>query len=340
METIMLGIYFSFAFLAGKCTSTCCAGWQILVDKKDYERFLAIEPYWLREDILSHIRKKNGRYYFLNKEDGRCSMLDKDNLCRIQRNTEEKALCNTCRKYPRLMNQIDGTLYLSMAASCPVVAEFLLGSNVFWQKSSKKGTKQESALEASKVFGQWEKVEVKEIAVLKKVWDFYEKNREWANGVFEQKSNEDLLYGCFGKMASSVLDIVLQYQEGNSLLSFFQVFEQDISNQTKGFIKSTYSVWNTLRENYMVYRLLSRKIEFLKESVEVCYRQASGELFLLRTIAFCVYANGENLTKEKWKTLICTVYRFCAHGKKVSKAFGKITASFFTEECFWSYLIN
>lgn len=339
METIMLGIYFTFACLAGKCTSTCCAGWQILVDEKDYERFLAIKPYWLREDILSHIKKKNGSYYFQNKEDGRCSMLDKDNLCRIQRNMEEKTLCNTCRKYPRLMNQINGTLYLSMAASCPVVAEFLLGDTVFWQQKYKKEAKQGSTREVSKAFGQWERVELKEITVLKKVWDFYEKNREWAKEVFKQKSNEDLLYGCFEKMASNVLDIVLQYQEGNSLLSFFQVFERDISDQTKGFIKSTHVVWNVFRENYMTYRLLSRKIELPKESAEACYRQASGELFLLRTIAFCVYANGENLTKEKWKTLICTVYRFCAHGKNVSKAFGKITVSFFTEDRFWSYLL-
>jgi len=339
METILFGIYSSFTCLAGKCTSTCCAGWQILVDKKDYDRFLTIEPYWLREDILSHIRKKNGSYYFQNKEDGRCAMLDEDNLCRIQRNTEEKALCNTCRKYPRLMNQIDGTLYLSMAASCPVVAEFLLGSNVFWQKGGKKETEQESMLEASKAPERWEKAEIKEMPVLKEEWAIYEKNRNRAKEILEQKSNKNLLYGCFEKMAGNVLDIVLQYQEGKSLLSFFQVLEQDVSGKTEKFMKSTALVWKLLKKNYMVYRLLSRKIEFPGESAEVCYRQVSGELFLLRTLAFCAYANGQQLTKERWTAFICMVYRFCVHGKKVSKAFEKVTASFFPEDCFWSYLL-
>ena len=320
METIVLGNYFSFACLAGKCTSTCCAGWQIFVDEKDYKRFLKLEPLWLRQDILSHIRKKDGNYYFQNGEDGRCAMLDGDGLCRIQRNTEEKALCNTCRKYPRLINQTDRTLYLSMAASCPVVADFLLCGTVFWTRGGKKE-------------------EAKELPVLKEVWDIYETNQNWAKTVLQQRGNEALLYGCFEKIASSVLDIVLQYQEGSGLLSFFQVLEREVSGCIGEFTKDTDSVWEKFRGNYMVYRLLSRKMEFPEEAAEACYRQASGELFLLRTIAFCAYADGQELTREKWTELICMVYRFCVHGKKVSGAFGKMITSFFPEDCFWSYLL-
>ena len=339
MEMIVLGNYFSFACLAGKCTSTCCAGWQIFVDEKDYKRFLKLEPLWLRQDILSHIRKKDGSYYFQNGEDGRCAMLDEDGLCRIQRNTEEKALCNTCRKYPRLINQTDRTLYLSMAASCPVVADFLLCGTVFWRKGGKKEDSKENDLECLKAVEAWEKVSVEKLPVLKEVWDIYETNQNWAKTVLQQRGNEALLYGCFEKMASSVLDIVLQYQEGSGLLSFFQVLEREVSECVGEFTKDTDSVWEKFRGNYMVYRLLSRKMEFPEEAAEACYRQASGELFLLRTIAFCAYADGQELTREKWTELICMVYRFCVHGKKVSGAFGKMITSFFSEDCFWSYLL-
>lgn len=339
METIVLGNYFSFVCLAEKCISTCCAGWQIFVDEKDYGRFLKLEPLWLRKDILSHIRKKDGSYYFQNEENGRCAMLDVDGLCRIQRNTEEKALCNTCRKYPRLINQIDGVLYLSMAASCPVVADFLLGDAVFWRKSGKKEEAKKNTSKCPEAIGEWGIMAVEQLPVLKKEWDIYQKNRKWAEAVLEHRSNESLLYGCFEKMASSVLDIVLQYQEGNGLLSFFQVLERDVSEQAGEYARHTDSVWRIFRENYMVYRLLSRKIEFPRETAEACYRQASGELFLLRTIAFCAYADGQELTREKWTELICMVYRFCAHGRKVSEAFGAMLSSFFPEDCFWSYLL-
>ncbi|MCI8563571.1 MAG: hypothetical protein HFH69_08615 [Lachnospiraceae bacterium] len=333
METIALGIYPSFQCLASNCPSTCCAGWGILVDEKDYRRFLQLEPLWLRKDVLSNIREKDGKYFFINREGGRCAMLDKDGLCRIQRNTTEKALCNTCRKYPRLVRKSEGVLYLSMAASCPVVAEYLFRSTVFWMKSCKKEIGRPSSTSI------WEKAEIGEIPVLENVWAVYQKSRDRAEEIFGQDRKIDLLYGCFEKMADGVLDIVLQHREGNSLLSFFQVLGQDASDKVGQFIRDTHPEWKVLKENYMVYRLLSRKIEFPDEQAISCYRQASGELFLLRTIAFCAYAEGQRLTKERWAGLLCIVYRFCAHGKKVSKAFGGFLPSFFPEDCFWDYML-
>ena len=116
MKVVALTKYASFRCLAGACPSTCCSGWNILVDEEDYKRFKELEPEWLRQDILSNIRQRGGRYFFNNQKSGRCAMLDKDGLCRIQRNASEEVLCNTCRKYPRLINLIEGIFYLSMAA--------------------------------------------------------------------------------------------------------------------------------------------------------------------------------------------------------------------------------
>lgn len=339
METVALGLYPSFQCLAGSCPSTCCAGWGILVDEKDFGRFLQLEPLWLREDVLSNIREKEGKYFFRNREGGRCAMLDNDGLCRIQRNTTEKALCNTCRKYPRLIGKYGGTLYLSMAASCPVVAEYLFCGSVFWMKGCEKETGWERRTECPGSAGFWERVEIWEIPYLENEWAVYQINRERAEEIFGQDRKIDLLYGCFEKMANGVLDIVLQYREGNSLLSFFQVLEQDVSDKAGQFIREFDPEWKALKENYMVYRLLSRKLEFPEEQADSCYRQASGELFLLRAIAFCAYADGQYLTKEKWAGLLCLVYRFCAHGKKISEIFGRFLASFFSEDCFWEYML-
>lgn len=48
----------------------------------------------------------------------------------IQRNSNEKTLCNTCRKYPRLSFSDKDTMLLSMAASCPVIIEYLSNDKI------------------------------------------------------------------------------------------------------------------------------------------------------------------------------------------------------------------
>ena len=132
MDGVVLKYYREFSCLADRCEATCCAGWKIVVDPEAYERFQKIEPEWLREDILSHIHKKEGVYCFENLAGGRCAMLDEDGLCRIQRNTSEEMLCNTCRKFPRLTAAINGDVWISLAASCPAVSRYLLHDSVEW----------------------------------------------------------------------------------------------------------------------------------------------------------------------------------------------------------------
>lgn len=110
MEGIVLGLYNNFRCLAGKCRYTCCSGWRIAVAGEDFQRFGNLKDKALREDILSNIYKADGNRYFSTKSGGRCSMLDEDGLCRIQKNAGEEMLCNTCRKFPRLFVKHKGLL--------------------------------------------------------------------------------------------------------------------------------------------------------------------------------------------------------------------------------------
>ena len=75
MDGVVLKYYREFSYLADRCEATCCAGWKIVEDPEAYERFQKIEPEWLREDILSHIHKKEGVSCFENLAGGRCAML-------------------------------------------------------------------------------------------------------------------------------------------------------------------------------------------------------------------------------------------------------------------------
>ena len=312
MKAVILEKYKSFCCLAGECPSTCCAGWRIAVSKKDVRRFEELNPEWLRKDILSNLFQKDGQHYFKNRENGSCAMLDTDGLCRIQRNTSEEALCNTCRKYPRLIREEDTGLYLSMAASCPVIARYLLQKEVFWLLSNESGEVQ--------------RVKAEELGFVKDVWDLYQKQLAAAEELFE-------------KMADGILNSMLVYQENGLSAKLLEALEKDCFAYLEDFIKEYGAVWEKFVRNYLSYRIPSRRIEFPSEAVEDCLLWTQGELFLVRTLAFCRYVQNAKLSKEDFADFLQRVYRFCAHGKKSVDAFGNILSDFFKQNLLWSYVL-
>ena len=325
MKTIALDKYTSFQCLAGACTSTCCAGWSILIDEKDYRRFENMEPEWLREDVLTNVQKRGSQYYFRNDAKGRCAMLDEDGLCRIQRNTSEEMLCNTCRKYPRLVNSIGEKLYLSMAASCPVISEYLVTEETGWLLFDDSG--------------KGKGISLRDVKLVSDAWSVYREYQKAAKVLQRENENKAILYACFERMTAGILDIVLKYQDKTLSIDAFQVMEEDISVELEGFLQTTQSFWETVVENYMQYRILSRKMEFPEEADNACVRRALGDLFLLRTLAFCRYGREGAFSEKELPQLLQKVYRFSAHGKKVAEAFQKFVDAFFSQDILWNYVL-
>ena len=59
---------------------------------------------------------------------GRCSMLNDNNLCDLISFHGEAWLCETCRKYPRHVEEFEGLREWSLSLSCPVAAEIMLNN--------------------------------------------------------------------------------------------------------------------------------------------------------------------------------------------------------------------
>lgn len=326
MRMVILEKYKSFCCMAGECPSTCCAGWRIAVDKKDVRRFEELSLDWLREDILSNLLQKEGQYYFRNQADGRCAMLDGDGLCRIQRNTTEETLCNTCRKYPRLIREEDEILYLSMAASCPVIVRYLLlEEEVFWLISNDAGEVQ--------------RVQAKDLGFVKDVFGLCQKQFAAAEELLKEADNQSVLYSCFEKMADEILGIMPVYQENGLSVKLLETFEEDCFICLKDFIEEYRAVWERCVRNYLSYRLPSRRLEFPLEAPADCLLQAQGELFLLRTLAFGRYVQNGKLSEGDFADLLQRVYRFCAHGKRSAENFKGLLSDFFKQNILWSYVL-
>ena len=76
--------------------------------------------------FYNHEQKKH--YFLLNKK-GKCSFLDSDGLCCIQKNVGEEYLTDVCAIYPRKYVLFDDYVIKSLSLSCPVAARMLLKEN-------------------------------------------------------------------------------------------------------------------------------------------------------------------------------------------------------------------
>ena len=111
-----------------KCNAKCCGKWRIDIDMETYKKYQRIKNPAMRKKILSSIQPstiQTGFQIELNNK-GVCPLLCEDNLCYIQRNMGEGALSQTCKVYPRMIQQIGNYQFRMLAMTCPVAAEYAL----------------------------------------------------------------------------------------------------------------------------------------------------------------------------------------------------------------------
>ncbi len=114
--------YREFSCIAGTCPDTCCAGWQIMIDEKSlqkYHKFNGAFRNRLHNDI--DWKEQSFRQY-----GRRCAFLNEENLCDIYSEAGKDMLCDTCRKYPRHIEEFEGLREYSLSLSCPEAARIFL----------------------------------------------------------------------------------------------------------------------------------------------------------------------------------------------------------------------
>ncbi len=124
MQVIVPDYYQAFHCTAGACEDTCCAQWEIEVDKASLARYRKVRgPF--RKVLFKSIDWHRG--VIRQSGERRCAFLNDQNLCDMQRALGADALCKTCRMYPRHVEEFEGVRELSLSLSCPEVARILLG---------------------------------------------------------------------------------------------------------------------------------------------------------------------------------------------------------------------
>ena len=122
----------NFKCVGSECALTCCAGWNVHIDKNTYYRYKS-DP-----EIIQHVSKIKGSQVSRNsrafakinlKPDGACPMLDENMLCTVQKKLGESALSKTCSTFPRMDSTFDGITSKGLTLGCPEVVKHAIFAN-------------------------------------------------------------------------------------------------------------------------------------------------------------------------------------------------------------------
>ncbi len=116
--------YPSFRCAASACGHTCCAGWEIDIDEESLARYDRL-PGAFGERLRRGISRE-GTPHFVLTEDGRCPLLNGDNLCRLILREGEGALCQICRDHPRFRNYFSDRVEMGLGLVCEAAARLIL----------------------------------------------------------------------------------------------------------------------------------------------------------------------------------------------------------------------
>lgn len=123
MEYTIPHYFEQFKCVAAECEDTCCAGWAIMIDEKSMDKYRKMEGAFGNR-LRNSVDWEKGCFYQYEK---RCAFLNEDNLCDLHMEAGEHMLCDTCRDYPRHMEEYEGLREGSLSLSCIEAAKIVLG---------------------------------------------------------------------------------------------------------------------------------------------------------------------------------------------------------------------
>ena len=113
----------NFRCLAAECEDTCCAGWSIVIDDNSLEKYKSLDGL-IGNRVRNSVDWETGCFC---QYEHRCVLLNEDNLCDLHLEAGEHMLCDTCRDYPRHMEEFEGVREGSLSLSCVEAARLILG---------------------------------------------------------------------------------------------------------------------------------------------------------------------------------------------------------------------
>ena len=113
--------YDSFRCIAGKCTDTCCVGWEIDIDETTAKRYAE-----LKGEYGEILRQGIEEDHFKLLPGDRCPFLRRDGLCDMICHIGEEYLCDICREHPRFVEVYGDIMEKGLGLCCEEAVRLLL----------------------------------------------------------------------------------------------------------------------------------------------------------------------------------------------------------------------
>lgn len=114
--------YDKFKCIDVKCPKSCCVGWQIMIDKDSLKKYQNV-THAFADRLNSGINFQESYFYRYNE---RCSMLNDSGLCDLISTLGEDYLCDTCRLFPRHIEEFQDIREYSLTLACPEVTRIVM----------------------------------------------------------------------------------------------------------------------------------------------------------------------------------------------------------------------
>lgn len=125
MKTYRIDFYDNFRCIASECPYTCCKGWGLLVDDKTYANMRKEKgKLGLMLRLFTRVDVENGAV--LRTVGGKCPFLEKDGLCRLQKEDRKDLVADICNLYPRRSISYGSICEVSLELSCVHAARLFL----------------------------------------------------------------------------------------------------------------------------------------------------------------------------------------------------------------------
>lgn len=133
MRQILIPEYLQdFQCIGGACEDTCCAGWNVTIDKKTFQTYRKVKNPEVSDKLNRYVKRERKQNNDVNYAkfvldiNNKCQMMLEDGLCSIHKYLGEEFLCNTCAIYPRNFAKVGNSVEKSLTLSCPEAARIVL----------------------------------------------------------------------------------------------------------------------------------------------------------------------------------------------------------------------
>ena len=116
--------YKNFRCIADKCTDTCCAGWDVVIDGESLEYYQNLGGDY-GEKIRGLITVDGDGDSIFVSSCGRCPFLLGNGLCDMYIHIGHDNLSRTCRVFPRFVNSFGARAETGLSLSCPEAARLI-----------------------------------------------------------------------------------------------------------------------------------------------------------------------------------------------------------------------